>query len=214
MINTFDYSAVNNYMNEQVKRESEKTRSQTLQNDRVHVLNQGLKWSLICLGIGLALYIALSGVGNALSFKQVKENITSTFSEIIGSDAPSKESLGSEDVILDVDSLLENAESFPITEQQNETESVRNYVIFDKFDISIGNVSLLWIGRNYPDANSPSDRQWCYADINSSYEADLMFTFISADESGRTVNEINADALKILGLSYDQAITLRNKCGI
>ena len=87
-------------------------------------------------------------------------------------------------------------------------------MIFDKFDISIGNVSLLWIGRNYPDANSPSDRQWCYADIKSGYVANLQFTFIYADESGRTVNEINADALEILGMSYNQAIELRNKCGI
>ena len=66
MINTFDFSAVDSYVNEQVKRESEKTRSKTLQNDRVHALNHGIKWSLICLGIGIALYIALSGIGNAL----------------------------------------------------------------------------------------------------------------------------------------------------
>ena len=44
MINTFDYSAVDSYMNEQVKRESEKTRCETLKNDRSQAINQGIKW--------------------------------------------------------------------------------------------------------------------------------------------------------------------------
>ena len=214
MINTFDYSAVNSYMSEQTKRESEKTRSQALKNDRSHAINQGMKWSFIALGLGIGLFIALSGVGNALSFKQIKENINSTFSETFHNEVPTKDSSASEDVLLDVEALLEDVQSFPKIEEQKSVDSVRNYVIFDQFEIQAGNVSLLWVGRNYPDQFSPSDRQWCYVDISSSDGAEMIFTFISSDLSGRTVNDINEDALRILGLNYDQAISLREKCGI
>jgi len=214
MINTFDYSAVDSYMNEQTKRESEKTRSQTLKNDRLHAINQGMKWALISVALGIAIFIGLSGIGNALSFKQVKENISSTFSKNSYNDVPSKEGLVGDDVLLDVDALLEEASNFPNVEDSKTAESVRNYVIFDKFEINLGNVTTLWVGRNYPDPDSPSDHQWCYADIGSSTEADINFHFISVNADTRTENEINQDALSILGLTYDQAINLRNKCGI
>ena len=214
MIATFDNSAVDSYMNEQIKRESEKTRTQALKNDKSHAINQGLKWSLISLGLGIAIFIGLSGIGNALSFKQVKENITSTFSENSNNAVPSKEGLVGDDALLDVDALLEEASNFPNVENAETIDSVRNYVIFDKFNISLGNVTLLWVGRNYPDAESASDRQWCYADISSDSEADLIFSFISIEENNRTENKINNEALNILGLTYDQAINLRNKCGI
>tara|TARA_Y100000748_G_C15479498_1_gene482178 strand:- start:933 stop:1577 length:645 start_codon:yes stop_codon:yes gene_type:complete len=214
MIATFDNSAVDSYMNEQIKRESEKTRTQALKNDKSHAINQGLKWSLISLGLGIAIFIGLSGIGNALSFKQVKENITSTFSENSNSGVPSKEGLVGDDVLLDVDALLEEASNFPNVEDPEITESVRNYVIFDKFEINLGNVTTLWVGRNYPDPDSPSDNQWCYVDIRSSTEADINFYFIKVNAGARTENEINEDALSILGLTYDQAINLRNKCGI
>ena len=214
MIATFDNSAVDSYMNEQIKRESEKTRTQALKNDKSHAINQGLKWSLISLGLGIAIFIGLSGIGNALSFKQVKENITSTFSENSNSGVPSKEGLVGDDVLLDVDALLEEASNFPNVEDSEITESVRNYVIFDKFEINLGNVTTLWVGRNYPDPDSPSDNQWCYVDIRSSTEADINFYFIKVNAGARTENEINEDALSILGLTYDQAINLRNKCDI
>ena len=214
MIATFDNSAVDSYMNEQIKRESERTRTQALKNDKSHAINQGLKWSLISLGLGIAIFIGLSGIGNALSFKQVKENITSTFSENSNSGVPSKEGLVGDDVLLDVDALLEEASNFPNVEDSEITESVRNYVIFDKFEINLGNVTTLWVGRNYPDPDSPSDNQWCYVDIRSSTEADINFYFIKVNAGARTENEINEDALSILGLTYDQAINLRNKCDI
>lgn len=214
MIATFDNSAVDSYMNEQIKRESEKTRTQALKNDKSHAINQGLKWSLISLGLGIAIFMGLSGIGNALSFKQVKENITSTFSENSNNDVPSKKGLAGDDVLLDVDALLEEASNFPNVMDTKITESVRNYVIFDKFEINLGNVTTLWVGRNYPDPDSPSDNQWCYVDIGSSTEADINFYFISVNTDTRTENEINEDALSILGLTYDQAINLRNKCGI
>jgi len=124
MINTFDYSAVNSYMNEQTKRESEKTRSKALKNDRSHAINQGIKWSFIALGLGIGLFIALSGVGNALSFKQIKENINSTFSETFHNEVPTKVSSESEDVLLDVEALLEDVESFPKIEEQKSVDSV------------------------------------------------------------------------------------------
>ena len=214
MINTFDYSAVDSYMNEQVKRESEKTRSETLKNDRSHAINQGIKWSIIALAAGIAIYIMLSGLGNAQSFKQIKENITrSQVDGISSAEGMVKSDYIGEDVILDVDSLLKETSEFPQQEEQ-QVSSVRNYVIFDYFQINQGNISTLIVGRSYPDPDSESDSQWCYANIKSNGAANLRFNFINVDEDGRDLNDIDEAALSVLGLTFEQALNVRSKCGI
>lgn len=214
MINTFDYSAVDSYMNEQVKRESEKTRCETLKNDRSLAINQGIKWSIIALAAGIAIYIMLSGLGNAQSFKQIKENITrSQVDGISSAEGMVKSDYLGEDVILDVDSLLKETSEFPQQEEQ-QVSSVRNYVIFDKFIINQGNITSLYVGRSYPDAESESNRQWCYANIKSNGAATLRFDFININEKGRDAYVIDEAALSVLGLTFEQALNVRAKCGI
>ena len=58
-----------------------------------------------------------------------------------------------EDVILDVDSLLKETNEFPQQEEQ-QVSSVRDYVIFDRFQINQGNISTLIVGRSYPSPDS------------------------------------------------------------
>ena len=77
MINTYDNTAVESYIHEQLKIQAEETRKVQLANDRQDVFNKAIKFGAIAIALGLLIYIALSGVGNALSFEQIKRSISS-----------------------------------------------------------------------------------------------------------------------------------------
>ena len=75
MIKAYDNQLVDNYIAEQIKLQSESTRKIQLENDKKQSWNSISKFSLIALAIGIALYVALSGIGNALSFEQLKRTL-------------------------------------------------------------------------------------------------------------------------------------------
>ena len=71
----------------------------------------------------------------------------------------------------------------------------------------------LIVGRSYQVLNL-SQSPWCYANIKSNGAANLRFNFINVDEDGRDLNDIDEAALSVLGLTFEQALNVRSKCGI
>ena len=218
MINTFDNSAVESYIKEQIRIQSEATRKVQLANDRQEVYNKAIKYGVFALALGIGIYIALSGIGNALSFEQIKRDISSV--ETGG--APAVEShfdAVSEDQILDVESLINEGStepSFPGSElPETSGEVVTNYVIFEYQQIDIGKITRLVVGRQYPESGADTfDAAWCYAELTSSGETSETFYFIDVDGDKRTTADISGDALYRLGITEEQAIQVRGLCGI
>ena len=82
MISTIDNRLVDSYIDQQIKYKNEAMRKKELANDRTHIANRALIIVALGIAIGLALYLALSGVGNAQSFEQTKKNINTTTTSI------------------------------------------------------------------------------------------------------------------------------------
>ena len=99
-----DTSLLDSYLSEKVKRDAEHTRGIRVENDRKHAFNNAIKFGAIILAVGIALYIALSGIGNALSFEQVKKNITTYDQNING--VPMQDSQIPGDELIDIEGLL------------------------------------------------------------------------------------------------------------
>ena len=86
---------------------------------------------------------------------------------------------------------------------------VRNYVIFDRTDLNIGNITELFVGRRYEDPNSEPNRLWCYVNVHGSGGIGKDFHFIVIDGDERTENKISNEALNLMGISLDKAMEVR-----
>tara|TARA_E500000081_G_C6078504_1_gene326558 strand:+ start:325 stop:972 length:648 start_codon:yes stop_codon:yes gene_type:complete len=215
MIKAYDNQLVDNYIAEQIKLQSESTRKIQLENDKKQSWNSISKFSLIALAIGIALYVALSGIGNALSFEQIKKNF-SYFNEGLENQSYINDEV-SDDVLLDVEALLSEKSAETISNLPEETGSVvTNYVIFTHHDVSVGNVDQLTVGEQFPHEDASNyEKAWCYVELSTSSKISETFYFIyDAGTPDRTETDINQEVLDILGISFTQAQELKGLCGI
>ncbi len=218
-----DNRLVDSYIDQQVKFKQEVIRKKELANDRVHAGNRALIIVALGIAIGLAIYLALSGVGNAQSFEQTKKNINTTYTSIEGHDTDSVDANSnieviSEDELIDVDSLINEGNKFkdinkstPVPDQN----VVRDYVIFDSQTINEGNVNSLWVGRKYIDENTAeASSLWCYAALNSSSGIGEQVTLVNIENGKRTAINFTSNILNRMGISLTRANQLVKKCGI
>ena len=218
-----DNRLVDSYINQQIKFKNEEIRKKELANNRTNVANKAL--IIVALGdaLGVAIYLALAGVGKAQSFEQTKKNINTTHTSIEGHDTDSVDSNSnieviSEDELIDVDSLIKEDNKFkdinkstPVPDQN----VVRDYVIFDRHDINEGNVSRLWVGRKYIDENASSaSSSWCYVDLNGSGGIRERVDLVNIENGKRTAINFTSNILNRMGISLTRANQLVKKCGI
>jgi len=218
-----DNRLVDSYIDQQVKFKQEVIRKKELANDRVHAGNRALIIVALGIAIGLAIYLALSGVGNAQSFEQTKKNINTTHTSIEGHDTDSVDANSnieviSEDKLIDVDSLINEGNKFkdinkstPVPDQN----VVRDYVIFDRHDVNEGNVDSLWVGRKYIDENASSaSSSWCYLELKSSGGISQQVNLVTIHDGKRTPTNFTSNILNRMGISLTRANQLVKKCGI
>ena len=265
-----DTSLLDSYLSERIKRDAEHTRGIRVENDRKHAFNDALKFGAIILAIGIALYIALSGIGNALSFEQIKKNITSYDQNINGIPMQNIQMPGDE--LIDIEGLLnqesdetqnseqsdnssgegdinqdfwgesenssgegdinqdfwgesENSsgdanknteETFEENlENENLDAAIRNYVIFDKYEMDIGNIYKLVIGRSYPEQGVSPDGKWCYVDLrftDSSAEDRVHLIRVKGNE--RSLHSVSDEMLKLMDININQLEEVRAQCRI
>lgn len=218
MINTYDNTAVESYIHEQLKIQAEETRKVQLANDRQDVFNKAIKFGAIAIALGLLIYIALSGVGNALSFEQIKRSISSV-EDSENTEVIANASELSEDRILDVEAIINEGREEPKFPGENLPEAkgdvVTNYVIFEEQDIEIGNINELIVGRQYPESGAQVfDEAWCYVNLDTPGETSESLYLVNVSNNDRQVADISGDALYKLGVTQEQAIQLRGLCGI
>lgn len=218
MINTYDNTAVESYIHEQLKIQAEETRKVQLANDRQDVFNKAIKFGAIAIALGLLIYIALSGVGNALSFEQIKRSISSVEGSE-NTEVIANASELSEDRILDVEAIINEGREEPKFPGENLPEAkgdvVTNYVIFEEQDIEIGNINELIVGRQYHESGAQVfDEAWCYVNLDTPGETSESLYLVNVSNNDRQVADISGDALYKLGVTQEQAIQLRGLCGI
>ena len=211
-----DNRYVYKYLEEQHQRDAARTLGFQAENKKKEVPFLLAKYggiAVIILFIGLALYLANSykkiskhyGIGNGFN-----ENYYGIRS---GMDKPS----GTDDII-DIESLLEDEQDnghFQVENKENLSSNVvRNYVIFDRTDLNIGNIRELFVGRRYDDPNSEPSKLWCYVNTSGSGGIGSDFHFIVIDGAERTEHEITNKALNIMGISLDKAMEVKKLCKI
>ena len=211
-----DNRYVYKYLEEQHQRDVARTLGVQAENKKKEVPFLIARYggiALIILFIGLALYLANS-------YKKILDHsvIGNGFNEDYygmssGIDKPS----GSDDII-DIESLLEDQQAkdpFQIEDNESIPPNVaRNYVIFDRTDLNIGNITELYVGRRYEDPNSEPSRLWCYVNVYGSGGIGTDFHFIVIDGDERTENKITNEALNLMGISLDKAMEVRKLCNI
>ena len=271
-----DTSLLDSYLSEKVKRDAEHTRGIRVENDRKHAFNNAIKFGAIILAVGIALYIALSGIGNALSFEQVTKNITTYDQNING--VPMQDSQTPGDELIDIEGLLnhesegtqnsedsenssggsgsgtgsenddfwgesenssggsgsgtgsenddfwgesENSSSDTADEiieeklEENQNDRIRNYVIFDTYDIEIGNIYALEIGRSFPKPGSSPNELWCYVRVNDVSDTDKdLIRLINVNDERRFIYPISNDVMDLMNINSNQLEEVRAQCGI
>lgn len=254
-----DTSLLDSYLSEKVKRDAEHTRGIRVENDRKHAFNNAIKFGAIILAVGIALYIALSGIGNALSFEQVKKNITTYDQNING--VPMQDSQTPGDELIDIEGLLnhesegtqnseeienssdgsgngtgrENADFWGESENSSSDENdeiideevgenlenriqadpIRNYVMFERYEIELGNIYNLMVGRNFPEPGESPDEMWCYVDLVVADETvNDTVELISVRDNERTINPISEELLQLMNINLKQLEEVRTQCGI
>ncbi len=205
-----DSSAVDNYLRELSNREAERTRRLNIENYKREVPFTILKYIGIAVAITLVLWALGRSIGNSNSF--IQKVIHSGFG---GDEISESYSSPSKDQTICIECLLEEKEQgLPIIDEP-EIDVVRNYVIFDHVDLEIGNISQVTIGREYPDASSSLSESWCYISVNLDSGARGTLTLIRNNEDGtRREPEINQSLADTYGLSIQDLLAAKDKCGI
>jgi hypothetical protein len=205
-----DSSAVDNYLRELSNREAERTRRLNIENYKREVPFTILKYIGIAIAITLVLWALGRSIGNSNSF--IQKVIHSGFG---GGDISESYSSSSDDQTICIECLLEEKDQdFPLIEEP-EFDIVRNYVIFDYVDFQSGDISQVTIGREYPDASSSMSASWCYINVDLDSGAKGTLTLIKNNEDGtRKEPEINQSLADTYGLSIQDLVAAKNKCGI
>ena len=204
------------YLEEQHQRDAARTLGVQADNKKKEIPFLLAKYgaiALIILFIGLALYLANS-------YKKILDHsvIGDSFNENYygmssGVDKPS----GTDDII-DIESLLEDEPDkghFQVEKKDSlPSNVVRNYVIFDRTDVNIGNIKELFVGRRYEDPNSEPSKLWCYVNTSGSGGLGSDFHFIVIDGAERTEHKITNEALNLMGISLDKAMEVKKLCNI
>tara|TARA_B100000963_G_C22547760_1_gene635257 strand:+ start:204 stop:854 length:651 start_codon:yes stop_codon:yes gene_type:complete len=211
-----DNRYVYKYLEEQHQRDAARTLGVQAENKKKEVPFLLARYggiALIILFIGLALYLANS-------YKKIIKGpeIGNGFNEdYYGTSSDMNRPSGTDDII-DIESLLEDQQAkdhFQIENNENiPSNVVRNYVIFDRTDLNIGNITELYVGRRYEDPNSEPSRLWCYVNVYGSGGIGTDFHFIVIEGDKRTENKITNEALNLMGISLDKAMEVRKLCNI
>ena len=211
-----DNRYVYKYLEEQHQRDAARTLGIQAENKKKEVPFLLARYggiALIILFIGLALYLANS-------YKKILDHsvIGDGFNEgYYGMSSGTDKSSGTDDII-DIESLLEDQQSKDHFQIENNKSippnMVRNYVIFGRAVLNIGNITELYVGRRYEDPNSEPSRLWCYVNVYGSGGIGTDFHFIVIDGDKRTENKITSEALNLMGISLDKAMEVRKLCNI
>lgn len=212
----YDSSAVDRYISELSKREAEVTRERAINNYIKEVPYLVFKWGGMLLILGIFVWILGHAVSNAQSYQKIIKNENlNTFN--YGDNQFTNDT--SKDHVIDVEELLANnnseSEVFPtIEEPAQSVDSVRDYYIFDTVPFVGKYFNEVIIGRTFDAPNSPPTLEYCYVNIAQSNGTSIKVDFISIDQDGRFVHDLDEEISKSVSVPLHELKQARSKCTI
>lgn len=207
-----DNSYIYKYLEEMHQRDSARTaaaHAESRKKEIPYVLAKYGGIAAIILSIGMAIYFANS-------YKQISENTNFTQTQEVA--AKNQYSGTTDDVVIDIDALINEAKSepkFPTpgSEPFVEQTSVRNYVIFDRIEFEHEGIQKITIGRQYDDPDSEVSSSWCYVDkLNSDGFKNTLY-LVSIHEE-RDVLEITDEIAESFGVNKSLLVEAQELCTI
>ena len=155
----YDSSAVDNYINELSKREAIKTTAMSGAIFRQNAPLQALKF----IGIGLMTLLIGYGIKHAMSFERT--NISQTIHKnASGERYEESSSFAESDEVIDIEALMNNSsvseDLSQISDTMNsistsdETQTIRDYYIFDTIEADLGLIDEIVVGRSFETPDS------------------------------------------------------------
>ena len=207
-----DNSYIYKYLEEMHQRDAARTaaaHAESRKKEIPYVLAKYGGIAAIILSIGMAIYFANS-------YKQISENTNFTQTQEVA--AKNQYSGTTDDVVIDIDALINEAKSepkFPTpgSEPFVEQTSVRNYVIFDRIEFEHEGIKKITIGRQYDDPDSEVSSSWCYVDkLNSDGFKNTLY-LVSIHEE-RDELEITDEIAESFGVSKSLLVEAQELCTI
>ena len=207
-----DNSYIYKYLEEMHQRDSARTaaaHAESRKKEIPYVLAKYGGIAAIILSIGMAIYFANS-------YKQISENTNFTQTQEVA--AKNQYSGMTDDVVIDIDALINEAKSepkFPTpgSEPFVEQTSVRNYVIFDRIEFEHEGIQKITIGRQYDDPDSEVSSSWCYVDkLNSDGFKNTLY-LVSIHEE-RDELEITDEIAESFGVNKSLLVEAQELCTI
>ncbi len=211
------------YLNEQHERDHARTIGEVATNKRKEIpflVTLFIGAALVILCLGFALYFANS-------YKKISEN--NGYISEFGSFNKEYSNQTNTDEIINIDDLLsqidEQNKSLPIEdvkEIQNlsnnnlletNSDTVRDYVIFDYIDFENEDISRVVVGRQYDDPSSGMTSAWCYVESKKYIGIKNTLYLVNVNDQ-RTEPELTEEIAKSFGTSIQTLIEARSKCTI
>ena len=216
----YDSSAVDNYINELSKREAIKTTAMSGAIFRQNAPLQALKF----IGIGLMTLLIGYGIKHAMSFERT--NISQTIHEnASGERYEESSSFAESDEVIDIEALMNNSsvseDLSQISDTMNsistsdETQTIRDYYIFDTIEADLGLIDEIVVGRSFETPDSGPNYTYCYINIPDTNNISKRFDLIEINEEfGRSKTELNEDLASSLGVELNHLRIAQEKCAI
>ena len=212
------------YLNEQHERDHARTIGEVAKNKRKEIpflatLFTGAALVILCLGF--ALYFANS-------YKKISEN-NGYISEFGTFKKEFSDQRTNTDEVINIDDLLSQIDdqnkSLPIDDVkeiqnlsnnnllESNTNTVRDYVIFDYINFDNEDISRVVVGRQYDDPSSGMTSAWCYVESKKSGGIKNTLYLVNVSDQ-RTEAQLTDDIAKSFGTSLQTLIEAKSKCTI
>ncbi len=221
-----DNSYIYKYLDEQHARDNHKSRGALADSKRKEIpflatLLTGIAIIILC--IGLAIYFANS-------YKKISQlvqtsNLANSNSEYLNNSTNSDEIIDIENILNSKPSNESNSKSNNLSEPNKEiesisenlpdinTETVRNYVIFDYVDFDKAGIKQIIIGRKYDEPNSAVIHSWCYVETLSESGFKNILYLIDIKEE-KIKKEITPEIANSFGVSKEILLEAQSLCKI
>jgi hypothetical protein len=205
---TFDTTAVDNYMDQMNKRESEITRKMSVANLKQEAPATAMLWFGRLGAVALVILILGFAINKSLSWERI--NINKTITEVIP-ESP----INSKDVLIDIEEIMNKNPSFPKNVGSTKNpETIRNYYLFDKIPFNGEIIKEVDVGRIFDAPGKQSHTIYCYINWKLEGEFEKRLDLINIDEGKRKEKELTLEIADMSGISLEELQQAQKACNI
>lgn len=205
---TFDTTAVDNYMDQMNKRESEITRKMSVANLKQEAPATAMLWFGRLGAVALVILVLGFAINKSLSWERV--NIDKTITEVVP-ETP----VHGKDVLIDIAAIIDENPRFPENVvSTKDPESIRNYYLFDTKPFNGEIIKEVNVGRVFDAPGKEPQEIYCYITWKEGGEFSKRMDLINIDEGKRTEKELTQEIVDMSGISLEELQRAQKTCNI